>query len=648
MAAGRKRTIATGQALDSKLQLVRAEARKDPDRFAQKYLRVKPKMGPPIPFKHNYTQECIARASEEMLRENLPVRLFVLKSRQVGSTTGLLAHGFAKAWATDDYEGVLVAQLDETAKTLLERVKFWHADMGSRINEETRQRLQLILSKDSRHSIGFADTRSQLYVVSAKNKDAARGNTKQWGHLTEFSYYPNPMLILKEFSQICHYLPGTEMYIDTTGKGFNSPAHAFWDECVKLAGEGNIVVDGFSMSTFRPLFVKWQKDPECIYRFSSDRDRDMLMGMAFEYQPKLKDRMEEHNLSPGNIIYSWQSLLHSLHGDWEEYLQEHPCTADEAWRLKGKSFFGSENLNVIKRFIPQYDEQARYFLYDGMKSSPDQMFDSFGELMEVPAKEIAIDDDRPYFILWKRPSPNGDYVISGDSALGVEGGNFCSSFVLDKRTFEMCLEFHGRIRPDQHAKVMESLGNIYNYALLAPEYNNHGHVVVDNLRRNYGNIYREQVDDEYGNKERRKLGWSTNYTTRPQILSLAKRVIEDLAKGQTSETFFIKSHGLMKELASFQLNDDERAESVSGTFDDRVLAWSIALKVIVNVTLGTSDDALENYKKKGERVVKPTDLSEYQQDPMDVLDNLTNSRPQIWGGKDSKIWAQWRNLNGWT
>ena len=208
----------------------------------------------------------------------------------------------------------------------------------------------------------------------------------------------------------------------------------------------------------------------------------------------------------------------------------------------------------------------------------------------------------------------------------------------------MCAEFHGRIRPDQHAKVIESLGVMYNYGIAAPEYNQPGNVTINELRQTYSNIYQERIEDEYVDKMRRKLGWCTNSRTRPQLLSHARRLLQECAEKKI-QPFIIKSEGLMSELSTFQTDEETGvASAITGCFDDRVLSWGIAVIVAKIETMGQDYDVKMN--ENGERLAQPTDLADY--DPMDVVSRLNTSRnTQIWGGKDSKIWQQWRELNGW-
>lgn len=602
---GFKRTITQSQPVGQVIQQIREIAFRDPDRFIQKQLKVADKLAGTVPFRYNWSQLQIARKIKEMEAAGKPLRLYILKSRQVGSSTMIACRYFVKTWAKDNVQALVLAQLEERSAELLERVKFFYSSLPAP--------LKLQLSKDSQYGLQYADTLGKITIASARNLAIARGATKQLLLLSEFAHYKNPRDLLKEFQKPILYAPGTEIIIETTGMGFGSQAHEFWQE----TRQGRTPYEG--------IFLPWQDDPGCSYEFSSDKDRDWRLKEAFEYEPRLKDRMQYHKLTPGNIYYAYLVLKNYCDGDYQDFLREYPCDEHEPWLSNNESFFGTENVNKLRDHTTQFPYQYRVFAphFPLDETLGDQT--SFDVLER--ADKVDENGSRPFFKIWKLPTPKGEYIVSGDAAEGIEDGNFSSSFVIDANTFEMMAEFHGRIRPDQFAYVMGFLGNVYNVALCAPEINPPGNVTFMELNRFYNNIYRFKspyMDKVNGKNERQWLAWQTNHITRPMMLQLAKRLVEDLAHDRIRLPGIIKSRELVNELGTFA--PDERTgkpQAINGAQDDRVMAWAIACIVASQETYGTERDILSLYKTNEENPPAPVmDLSQMQVDPMDVVKNF--------------------------
>lgn len=568
---GISRTATTPKPLATQLRDVRSYAFKNPDDFVQTQLKVVNKVSAVLPFHYTYSQAMVARKIKQIESEDRPVRLYILKSRQVGMSTMIAARLFTKIWAQDNAEALIMAHQEIRARELIGRCKFFYTSL--------KKSLQLKLAQDSKAALQLADTRGILNIISAKNFEASVGGTKQFLQCSEFSRYGKAMQTLIAMEQPIAFVPGTEIYLETTGHGHGSEAHDFWKSC--KAGIENYDI----------LFLAWQDDPACTVLFSSDKDRNYKLGEAFEYEPKLEDRQKVFNLTDGNIYYAYQVLKNQCHGDYEEFLENYPCDDEEAWRATGQSYFGAENLNSIKT------GDFKYTYYNwGIRGSIDESFGDFSDLDHV--ETLDENGNRPFIKVWSPPTPMGSYVVSGDSAEGLEDGNFSSSFVIDADTFEMMAEFHGRVRPDEHARVMGSLCNIYNGAIAAPEYNTPGNVTLAELKRIYfGGIYRWRYVDDHKFRLSNKLGWQTNHASRPLMLQLAKRLVDDIARDKILTKGIIKSRWLLDEMKTFVTNDiDGTPEGAPGCQDDRVMAWAIALIVSYQEAFGTAKDIFSLYK----------------------------------------------------
>lgn len=599
---GIRRTATTPKPLMPQLKGIRSTAYENPDAFVQTQLKVVNHKGDTVPFKYTWSQLQVARKIKEIEAQKLPIRLYILKSRQVGMSTMIAARIFSKVWAKDNTEALIMAHQEIRAKELIGRCKFFYTSL--------KDSLKLKLAQDSKAALQFADTRGLLNIISAKNWEAAVGGTKQLLQLSEFSRYSKAMTILQGMEHPVIYSPGTEVYLETTGHGHGTEAHQFWDAC--KAGYENYV----------PLFLAWQNDPACTWKFESERDRDYKLGEAYEYEPRLEERMRHFKLSAGNVYYCYQYLKNKSHGDYEDFLENYPCDDEEAWRASGQSYFGAENINALKTA----DFPFTYKVWNTF--SLDREFTTFDDLQTV--EMLDENGNKPFLKIWKGPNAMASYVVSGDSAEGLEDGNFSSTFVIDMDTLEMMAEFHGKVRPDEHARIISSVCNIYNGAIAAPEYNTPGNVTLSELKRVYfGNIYRWRWVDDHKFKLSNKLGWQTNSTSRPLMLQLGKRIVADVAKDRIMTKGIIKSRMLVDEMKTFVVNElDGSPEATAGSQDDRVMAWCIALIVAYQEGFGMGRDIFTLYKGyEGNELPIPENNNQgydmqMRLDPSDVISRL--------------------------
>lgn len=603
---GVQRTATTPKIVTPALNKVRALAAANVDKFIQTQVGVVDPRGRLRPFTYRWPQLQVAKTIKMLEAKGDPLRIFILKSRQVGTSTQTAARYFVKTWALDNVEALIFAQQETRAAELLDRCKGFYISL--------HPDLQLVLSRDSKYGLMYSDTRGKINIVSAKNYEQVRGGSKQLIQLSEWAHCKKPMRLLNEIEQPVDYSFGTEIIIETTGLGHGSEAHEFWKDC--KSGKEN----------YTAIFLKWQDDPNCTFVFESERDRDMKLGEAFEYEPRLKDRYQNKmlGLTAGNIYYSYIKLRKKCHGDYEFYLQEYPATDDEAWRATGQSYFGSENINNIH--AGDFDFEYKTF---GANCPIGQLFDNFDQLDGV--EKLDENGSRPFIKLFARPRRNDEYVMASDSAEGEEDGNFSSTFVINKYTLEMMAEFHGRVRPDEHAAVIYSLGEIYNLALAAPEYNMPGNVTLHELKRLcYGNIYRWRHVDDHKQRLSNKLGWQTNGASRPMMLGLAKRIVEDISKGRVLSKGIIKSVMLLDEMKTFIMTDEGRPEAANGCADDRVMAWAICVIVAAQETYGSNQDILNVYRTQAEEpealLISAADFGGI--DPADVIDRFRTQKNQ--------------------
>lgn len=203
----------------------------------------------------------------------------ILKARQQGFSSLILAMFTADFILKENSRSVVVADIDDNASELLDRVKFYiktyEEITGTKVPLKYNSKTELYNeAMGSRYTIG-----------TAKNAEFGRSKTITNLHLSEFAFYPNPERIIAGAGQAV--VETGRLVIETTANGFND-FKKLWDDCISGA------------RSYKPLFYK-----------ASDF-----------YPPEFlaKKRLELKDLFP----------------------QEYPESAQEAFLMSGDPYFDKE------------------------------------------------------------------------------------------------------------------------------------------------------------------------------------------------------------------------------------------------------------------------------------------------------------------
>ena len=579
MGTGYKKSSSKPTKLANVSQSLRKFGRENVDALVQRLFKVVDKGGNVVPFKYQHGQARIASYLSQCEREGKPCRVYVLKSRQIGLTTLIANRNFVKILCNDNRRAVTMAHQEHRAAEILGKLKFAYANLPAQLKFE--------LSQDSKSALGFADFNSKMLICSARNSELVRGDTYQDEHVSEFTRFVDQELALFELQQVCHRLPGTSIIIETTGKKYGSYAQKVW-----LQAKAGLV-------PYVPMFLPWQEDPSTDLDGGtwSDEERDRYMREVWDYEPQLIDRAKLYNLKPGCTYWAYLQLKEMCLGNFEQFLEDYPCSDEEAWRSKGDLFFESANIIRLLRKV----ETIPQTVFNLSVANLEDGFTSFAQLQEAP-RHFDPRAGEPHLIVWRNAQIGRRYVCSGDSGMGTVGGDPSVSHVIDMYTGEMMAEFHGVIPPHQHARVMESLCRIYNDALAAPEVNSMGMATLQDLQRRYPYIFIWRALDDNKQRLSNKLGWYTGIKSRSLMLSLLRRVVDEAATENSATLGAIRSKGLLQEMQTFLENDNGKPEAAAGFHDDRIMSLAIAWYVSQLETRGMTDDILS--------VLRPVELED--------------------------------------
>lgn len=573
------------------LENLRAQIAQDPSKLilakkkdGQGFFKIpKDESGELVNFEFRYPQKQAYDIYQEERRSGKPIRLWFLKARRVGLTSLFAALETVNSWSMDNRRVGIIAHNDERSKRILQMCKGYYKRLPAF--------MQLPLSKDATAGIKYAQHDSELVIGVCRQPEKVRGDGLHEAHLSEAAFYGGYFeKVLTEISTTIAPAAGTSIIIESTGRARGSAAHKHWQE--SRAGQ----------TVYRAHFLPWVEDPECTLAFPDDKYKDMILSNMASVEPRLLEKLNywkrkleldrTGELTPEQYHWAYWTYLHRCNQNFQYFCRDFPFDEEEAWTAEGDSFFGE---NEIQKAQP--DDNCHWFGFKGMFIN--QTFDKFEKLEKIePVRDFA---STPHIKLWCPPVEHSEYIIAADCSWGGARSTFTAGYVIDKYTREMMCSYHGRIRPDEHAFIMASLGNIYNNAMLAPEINPGGggmQILTDLQRLGYYNIYTwRKRDRPVGLEYMNSVGWVTNTWSRPLALGELYRMFHDCMNERFADPGMFKDRSLITEMRSFAVDPESgRPEAFADSYDDRILALAIAHRVAGDESITGGADRYMRYK----------------------------------------------------
>ena len=279
--------------------------------FAAHCLYVSDKKGAKTPFVFNEAQRRIHEMLEAQLKETGRVRAIVLKARQMGISTYIAGRLYHKVTTQRGKKALIVGHEQKSTDSLYGMVKYF----------QQHNPLGLSLGSTNAKELVFDLLGSGYRTATAGTQDVGRGSTSQYGHLSEFAYWPEGQKQLAGLGNTIADIPGTEIIIESTARGIGNAFHQLWQDAE--AGKND----------WLPVFLPWYIMPE--YRAKPKPDLDLSL-QDLEYQATYGLDIEQ---------MQWRANKLSTYGSGYEYLwyAEYPACAAEAFAMPSGNALISAN-----------------------------------------------------------------------------------------------------------------------------------------------------------------------------------------------------------------------------------------------------------------------------------------------------------------
>lgn len=519
----------------------------DPKKYIESFLKIKTKEGKIVPFKLNESQEKLYRAIMEQVEEGKPVRIIILKARQMGFSTlteGLIFHDTATHFL---HNAMIITHKDEATTNLFNMSKLFFERLPERMRPmmKASNAKELIFenpTKDPKKKEKRPGLRSKIKCTTAGGKGVGRSDTLTTLHASEVAFWPGDILdTLAGILQAVPSLPGTMVIYESTANGFNA-FKQLWDDAVS------------GKTDFVPLFFPW---------FEMQTYRKPYHGE--ELTAEEKDILERFQLDHEQIMWRRWQIANNCNNDIKKFKQEYPSTPEEAFIATGESVFDTEAISKRLYYLLENSPVVKRGCFTYEKTVKDSQA---GPFILLKNREF-VEKDNGEIEIYKEPEDGVPYVIGGDTA--GDGSDRFTLHVLDNRTGEQVARLMRTYDEDEYTEQAYCLGMYYNTALIAIEANfsTHPNKVLEWLR--YPRIYEREVPDNYTGAMQKTYGFRTTTVTRPLIVAGLVTYFRDFLH-------YIHDVETLREALTFIRNEKGKAEAEQGAHDDLLMGLGIALQ----------------------------------------------------------------------
>lgn len=556
----------------TKEQLAKIKAiKQDFYKFAKMNLYIKDKFANIVPFVPNEPQRALIDYVLLCIKEKRPVKVIILKARQMGFSTAVEALCYWWTSTNFNINSVIIGNDEKSSLNLYRMFRRYFDNTNilfkPSVRYNTKSDLTFEKFDENGKQIGLG---SAIKIETAKNKSAGRSDTVNFLHASELGAWENGEDLVASLMQT---VPDAEVmekpsmvFLESTAEGRGNYFHK---EYVAAVNKKN---------NYQPLFAPWW----ILDTYERDATFEDL-GQLNDYESFLVELMRKGHETLGHkFTVSEESIPRKLAyyrrkakdfaATPERLPQEYPSTWEESFIASGKNVFNPLALQEMEKDATPL-EDVNYYKITPLEDRPYEEF----ELEQIPFEENETPDDFTYkapLKIWEKPKPYKEYVIGADVAEGLKGGDFSVATVVDISTMEVVARWRGHCDPDKFGEILGALGTYYNYALIGVEVNNHGLTTVQKLRDTfYTNLYkRDRGYDEEWETPTVNLGWKTDMRTK-------RLMIDDLIKLVRERVIKDKDIVFINEAFSYVRDERGRMNAEEGSHDDVIMSTAIAYQL---------------------------------------------------------------------
>lgn len=527
----------------------------NPKVYIPSFLKIRTKEGELKNFIPNQPQKKLRDTISELRANKKPVRIIILKARQMGFSTYTEADCFHQTVTNKMYNSTIIAHEEQASQNLYNMFKRYYENLPDALTPMRKRNnaKELLFENptaddiEKRRNPGLQST---VKVATAKNTATGRSQTINYLHASEVAFWDNPKETFTGLLQCVPRTANSTVIMESTANGVGDYFYDMWQNAV--AGKNQFI----------PLFFPWFDMLDYTIPFESEEEKKKFIEEV-EYTFKdqegrtiyteEKEIMMDHGVTYEQLNWRRWCIANNCGGDVDQFHQEYPCTPDEAFIASGRPRF---NASVLKQYRRNCEKGE------------------IGRLEYSGSQVVFTPDVNGDIEIWKKPEKNKYYCIGADVAEGLITGDFSVGYVGDE-DFNICLRYRNHIDPDLFGVELVKIAKYYNDAYIGCENNNHGLTTLKSIQaQEYWNIFFTKTYDKIADTISQKVGWSTNNKTKPLMINKMAEFIRNKWLG-------IKDSILIQECFTYVIDDKGATNAQEGCHDDTVMACAILLQVLL-------------------------------------------------------------------
>lgn len=525
-------------------------------KYIENFIYIRNKKSRIVKLHFNEPQSKLYRAIQKQYDEGKPIRIIILKARQMGFSTATGGIIFKQIATHRNADAAIVAHTEQASTNLFNMYKLMYDNLPPELRPTKKASNAKEIIFDNDDSTGL---NSKIKCMAAGTKGLGRSMTLKYVHISELAFWEgNVAEQMNGLFQAVPNTPDSMIIVESTANGFEYYKE-MWDKATR--GEND----------FYPLFIGWNELQEYQMPYS-----------GFELTDEEKQLMSKYSLTLDQLEWRRWCIRNNCNGDVQLFKQEYPITPDEAFISTGRCAFDQEK---IVSYLPTLDPPLKIGYFDYQMDLNDQI-----------TSYKWVDDPRGPIEIYSEPTPDIPYVLGGDTA--GDGSDYFYAPLLDNSTGIECARYRNQTDETLFAREMWCLGDYYNKALIGIETNFSTYPIKELERLKYPNMYVREKEDRFTHNTTEQFGFRTTAITRPLIINLVRDVIRD-------HITTIKDRIMLQECITFVINEKGRAEALNGKHDDGVMSYGIALYI-----RGQQKTVVKDKKAKPVKFKWPEDLLE--------------------------------------
>lgn len=333
-----------------------------PREWIERYVKIRDKSGTIRPLILNRSQRLFYARVLRMVRAKVPVRIIILKARQLGFSTLIQAIFFEQFCRDSQVRALIIAHKKDTSTNLLQMahtMREWMSrpdGWGERVlGERERYGMRFKWSSAARFQVSLGEPywNSEL-ITSAETQDPSHGHTFSLLHMSETSRWQNAGQVIKGILNTLPMTPGSMAFSESTANGDSGYFRDTFDEAWRQRDLS--MRDSKRTTPWDAMFFPWYQHEEYYWSKTIAPGESLTEEMAREIRDSLDEEeqvlLRQTYLARGEGIRKvnydqllWRRMkIQELGGQVDEFHEQYPAFPHEAFLASGRPAYDGKEI----------------------------------------------------------------------------------------------------------------------------------------------------------------------------------------------------------------------------------------------------------------------------------------------------------------